>query len=121
MLARRARRPGTTAGRRPVADSAPAGITRGALLLRIEGLALDSRIDRRLNGRRQRACGLSPFAAREFFSRAEYRQRPACSLMTGESGQRRPGALDKGAADRKSTRLNSSHHSISYAVFCLKK
>src|SRR5574337_1694789 len=24
-------------------------------------------------------------------------------------------------ADRKSTRLNSSHHSISYAVFCLKK
>src|SRR5574337_1355056 len=27
--------------------------------------------------------------------------------------------LERG--DRKSTRLNSSHHSISYAVFCLKK
>src|SRR5574337_990914 len=26
-----------------------------------------------------------------------------------------------GMGDRKSTRLNSSHHSISYAVFCLKK
>src|SRR5437868_12245185 len=26
-----------------------------------------------------------------------------------------------GGADRKSTRLNSSHVSISYAVFCLKK
>src|SRR5260221_3776125 len=26
-----------------------------------------------------------------------------------------------GAADRKSTRLNSSHTVISYAVFCLKK
>src|SRR5207245_6479726 len=26
-----------------------------------------------------------------------------------------------GVADRKSTRLNSSHGSISYAVFCLKK
>src|SRR3989338_2940699 len=26
-----------------------------------------------------------------------------------------------GAEDRKSTRLNSSHSSISYAVFCLKK
>src|SRR5207249_10411189 len=26
-----------------------------------------------------------------------------------------------GSADRKSTRLNSSHVSISYAVFCLKK
>src|SRR5574337_1249643 len=25
------------------------------------------------------------------------------------------------SGDRKSTRLNSSHHSISYAVFCLKK
>src|SRR5438094_8292739 len=25
------------------------------------------------------------------------------------------------AADRKSTRLNSSHRTISYAVFCLKK
>src|SRR2546429_6680187 len=29
-------------------------------------------------------------------------------------------ALD-GSADRKSTRLNSSHGYISYAVFCLKK
>src|SRR6266568_6547547 len=29
-------------------------------------------------------------------------------------------ALD-GEEDRKSTRLNSSHSSISYAVFCLKK
>src|SRR2546426_8475486 len=31
----------------------------------------------------------------------------------------RPGA--EGAPDRKSTRLNSSHLVISYAVFCLKK
>src|SRR5438309_3703854 len=30
----------------------------------------------------------------------------------------RPGSADR---DRKSTRLNSSHSSISYAVFCLKK
>src|SRR2546430_2989798 len=29
--------------------------------------------------------------------------------------------LDTPAADRKSTRLNSSHSQISYAVFCLKK
>src|SRR3712207_7486908 len=29
-----------------------------------------------------------------------------------------PGSLDR---DRKSTRLNSSHANISYAVFCLKK
>src|SRR5689334_24816555 len=30
-------------------------------------------------------------------------------------------AADPEARDRKSTRLNSSHSSISYAVFCLKK
>src|SRR3712207_8212319 len=28
---------------------------------------------------------------------------------------------DEGGVDRKSTRLNSSHANISYAVFCLKK
>src|SRR3712207_7569362 len=28
---------------------------------------------------------------------------------------------DEGIVDRKSTRLNSSHANISYAVFCLKK
>src|SRR5437667_7500616 len=30
-------------------------------------------------------------------------------------------AIAGGRADRKSTRLNSSHITISYAVFCLKK
>src|SRR5438876_8018665 len=34
--------------------------------------------------------------------------------------RRRTGVVT-GALDRKSTRLNSSHPSISYAVFCLKK
>src|SRR3712207_8586006 len=29
--------------------------------------------------------------------------------------------MRKGQVDRKSTRLNSSHANISYAVFCLKK
>src|SRR5690625_6829710 len=29
--------------------------------------------------------------------------------------------LERGTRDRKSTRLNSSHVAISYAVFCLKK
>src|SRR6266480_6599875 len=33
----------------------------------------------------------------------------------------RPPRLGAPGADRKSTRLNSSHMSISYAVFCLKK
>src|SRR5262245_66641341 len=34
---------------------------------------------------------------------------------------RREGVGSSGAGDRKSTRLNSSHLGISYAVFCLKK
>src|SRR6266403_4338464 len=33
----------------------------------------------------------------------------------------RPGRAWSDARDRKSTRLNSSHVEISYAVFCLKK
>src|SRR5437868_9973203 len=33
----------------------------------------------------------------------------------------RQGLEWRGCSDRKSTRLNSSHVSISYAVFCLKK
>src|SRR5438034_3781144 len=32
-----------------------------------------------------------------------------------------PGLLESELLDRKSTRLNSSHTVISYAVFCLKK
>src|SRR5205085_7248510 len=38
-------------------------------------------------------------------------------LVTGEGGQN----MDSFQRDRKSTRLNSSHSQISYAVFCLKK
>src|SRR3712207_7067437 len=36
-------------------------------------------------------------------------------------GGRREDVRREAAADRKSTRLNSSHANISYAVFCLKK
>src|SRR5438876_4551727 len=41
----------------------------------------------------------------------------------GEEGGTRALALEQSVRreDRKSTRLNSSHPSISYAVFCLKK
>src|SRR5689334_24699504 len=43
------------------------------------------------------------------------------ALVPGQAYRARP-VLDADAAgDRKSTRLNSSHSSISYAVFCLKK
>src|SRR5208282_6900695 len=46
--------------------------------------------------------------------RSRRRHAPPRSLPPG-AGRRTP------RRDRKSTRLNSSHGSISYAVFCLKK
>src|SRR3712207_7419209 len=42
----------------------------------------------------------------------------AAGLTTVRQPATRKGEI---AADRKSTRLNSSHANISYAVFCLKK
>src|SRR3712207_8392687 len=38
-----------------------------------------------------------------------------------EHGRSRARAIPRAGVDRKSTRLNSSHANISYAVFCLKK
>src|SRR2546427_561104 len=46
------------------------------------------------------------------------RARRACRALPGTRGG---GQGPAGPADRKSTRLNSSHSQISYAVFCLKK
>src|SRR5207248_10440630 len=43
------------------------------------------------------------------------------SLATLPLGGRRSISLAERQGDRKSTRLNSSHRTISYAVFCLKK
>src|SRR5437773_5074543 len=44
------------------------------------------------------------------------------SATGGRAAVRRPVTRGAGGqADRKSTRLNSSHITISYAVFCLKK
>src|SRR5207249_6831390 len=48
------------------------------------------------------------------FSRTKRRRRPHPPLLP-------PGLHPRQRPDRKSTRLNSSHVSISYAVFCLKK
>src|SRR5205809_5974122 len=52
--------------------------------------------------------------------RVPLRDRADMSLyaVTREAG---PGWASGGILDRKSTRLNSSHGYISYAVFCLKK
>src|SRR2546427_4903565 len=59
------------------------------------------------------APGPPPPARRPYFSRQKV-SRPE----TGEIVSKSCGG---GGEDRKSTRLNSSHSQISYAVFCLKK
>src|SRR5690606_41625693 len=46
---------------------------------------------------------------------------PVVPAVHERTGQRRLLVPRHAAADRKSTRLNSSHVKISYAVFCLKK
>src|SRR5690606_40649507 len=50
------------------------------------------------------------------------RERDFAGLVRARSGDGEPAPRGgAGAGDRKSTRLNSSHVKISYAVFCLKK
>src|SRR2546422_6369025 len=52
-------------------------------------------------------------------TRASRRRRRACHAVPDAANDRPPHGRKH--ADRKSTRLNSSHGYISYAVFCLKK
>src|SRR3712207_8106755 len=52
---------------------------------------------------------------RDIFNRIENGQ------LDGEVGSTLPTDVLRRHLDRKSTRLNSSHANISYAVFCLKK
>src|SRR5437764_15251034 len=47
--------------------------------------------------------------------------RPERPVLDPNLDRQRPAVLERDDLDRKSTRLNSSHRCISYAVFCLKK
>src|SRR5207248_4484274 len=59
---------------------------------------------------------------RQEFSIDFERRKPVCSARfdAGQSKSDIPYGFEA-STDRKSTRLNSSHRTISYAVFCLKK
>src|SRR3712207_8987013 len=46
---------------------------------------------------------------------------PGLGVFDSPTERGRGSGVISGWADRKSTRLNSSHANISYAVFCLKK
>src|SRR5688572_32412078 len=83
---------------------------RSSDLARGEPVALSSGSLGGAAGIRSRRC-----AGRHYFKPAVGRRRQ----VAARSLDREPGR--GGTADRKSTRLNSSHSQISYAVFCLKK
>src|SRR3712207_8669104 len=51
----------------------------------------------------------------------EWSDLPFVLLTSRGGGLERNPAAERFLEDRKSTRLNSSHANISYAVFCLKK
>src|SRR2546427_7683260 len=63
----------------------------------------------------QDALGLAPLAR----AAPEHARQPLPQGHQGKPSRRRH--AHSAAKDRKSTRLNSSHSQISYAVFCLKK
>src|SRR5690625_6217894 len=64
-----------------------------------------------------------PRDARDRGDAADGSARSVRALRRALTGDRRRSRADPDSAgpDRKSTRLNSSHVAISYAVFCLKK
>src|SRR5262245_62979393 len=63
-------------------------------------------------------------ATTEIYTLSLHDALPICSGAVQRGGAQAPGAVPphrRHDEDRKSTRLNSSHLGISYAVFCLKK
>src|SRR2546430_11893699 len=57
----------------------------------------------------------------EFVNRSSFEPSPEKRYSSITIGFPPPGGTRSAPRDRKSTRLNSSHSQISYAVFCLKK
>src|SRR3712207_8370133 len=60
-------------------------------------------------------------AKRDFHTKAEELEQRLIEVMREQFEHELTRSLDRVREDRKSTRLNSSHANISYAVFCLKK
>src|SRR5438270_10687279 len=72
--------------------------------------------------RRPPRSTLFPYTTLFRSRRSSRGEEPGRGVPPAAPGDRGPGhAGDPARGDRKSTRLNSSHSQISYAVFCLKK
>src|SRR5216684_4892502 len=90
------------ADRRPEAGAVDPGDERDILA------TAEIAVERAAKAERKRHPGLTP--DRSAIGHLRTREQPDQRRLSGTIG-----------ADRKSTRLNSSHGYISYAVFCLKK
>src|SRR5256885_4539382 len=67
----------------------------------------------------QQAHGVEMSATRREFMAAAVAAAATGATLQAQQPGNRVGGYDHVALDRKSTRLNSSHLAISYAVFCL--
>src|SRR5207248_5015681 len=80
---------------------------------------------RRLADQPERRAAARVEARRQVRARERRRQLEGARRRVRGMGSRRHGVLarreEPSGRDRKSTRLNSSHRTISYDVFCLKK
>src|SRR5690606_42139079 len=65
--------------------------------------------------------GISPSGRCRYWRRTYRKASHTTSVRTTRTCGGSVSAVTASCADRKSTRLNSSHVKISYAVFCLKK
>src|SRR5690554_7312305 len=83
----------------------PSGVTNGSMSAYVPENGTTAGVDQRPPGRRREVR----ISAR---SRVPGHQPSLCDQYA---------SVSSGLKDRKSTRLNSSHVRISYAVFCLKK
>src|SRR5260221_3540860 len=63
------------------------------------------------------AARISGFSSQASFTYSDFDKVSKLASTSGSSSN----FVSRGRPDRKSTRLNSSHTVISYAVFCLKK
>src|SRR3712207_8672136 len=83
--------------------------------------SLRDHLPRRLGGALERGAGLRLDAPPDRHLRKGRVAEPGGRALLGLFVVRWGDAAARRRPDRKSTRLNSSHANISYAVFCLKK
>src|SRR5256885_8402510 len=70
---------------------------------------------------RLRLDGSAPLMIAKFAQKSREQMKAKHEAGDTAKGKKAKAARDFNVEDRKSTRLNSSHLVISYAVFCLKK